>query len=155
MQGKVLKNPQKNDSEGRNNWQSKKKMVEKNLRLVRRALRLTQEDFAQMFGVGRSTVAKWETGENDVPTKVLAKLEELSGIEMIRLYQEELTNTEIQKHIMTGSEAKELREALKDVAEVIKKLSEKVDGVNQKVEKIDRKVDDLASDVIRLETRKK
>lgn len=130
-------------------------MVEKNLKVVRRALGLTQAQFGDMFGINRSTVAKWETGENDVPTRVLAKMEEMTGIEMIRLYQEEVTREEVIQKLMTGSEAKELREAIRNVAEVIKKLSEKVEIIGGKVDRLDRKVDDLASDVVRLETRKK
>lgn len=39
-------------------------MISMNLRYLRTKLSLTQEQFAEKFGVSRQTIAKWENGES-------------------------------------------------------------------------------------------
>lgn len=41
-----------------------KNMISMNLKYLRNKLALTQEQFAEKFGVSRQTVAKWESGES-------------------------------------------------------------------------------------------
>lgn len=39
-------------------------MISSNIRFLRRRENLTQEEFAERFGVSRQSVAKWETGDS-------------------------------------------------------------------------------------------
>ena len=46
----------------------------KRLRLLRQAAGLTQDELAQMLGVGRTAVTMWETGVNMPTAKLLPHL---------------------------------------------------------------------------------
>ena len=45
-----------------------------NLKPLRKAQHLTQQQLAEMLGVGRTTVTMWESGEIAPPTKYLLDL---------------------------------------------------------------------------------
>lgn len=49
------------------------------LRVIREVLELTQEDFAEVAGVGWTTVSGWEVGRNRIDIVKLAKLAERYG----------------------------------------------------------------------------
>ena len=50
-------------------------MIGKEIKEIREAKRLTQEDLAKLIGVSRVTVARWETGK----TKPLPIFQEILG----------------------------------------------------------------------------
>lgn len=50
------------------------------LREIRKRMGLTQEDLARLVGVERSTVTKWESGQNEPPLPMLAKLADVLGV---------------------------------------------------------------------------
>jgi transcriptional regulator with XRE-family HTH domain len=52
------------------------------LRRVRRTADLSQRELADLLGVARSTVARAETGERDVPTAVLVRAAGLAGLRL-------------------------------------------------------------------------
>ena len=45
-----------------------------NLTELRKYHNFSQEELAEMIGVSRQTLSKYETGENDIPTQILIKL---------------------------------------------------------------------------------
>ncbi|MCC6686595.1 MAG: helix-turn-helix domain-containing protein [Fimbriimonadaceae bacterium] len=49
----------------------------KELKAVRKRIRFTQQEMADHLGVGRSTYANWESGQNDVPDTYLPQLRNL------------------------------------------------------------------------------
>lgn len=50
------------------------------LREIRKRAGLSQEDLARMVGVERSTVTKWESGQNAPALPTLAKLADVLGV---------------------------------------------------------------------------
>src|SRR3954447_1421931 len=52
------------------------------LRRIRRTADLSQRQLADGLGVARSTVARAETGERDLPATVLARAAELAGLRL-------------------------------------------------------------------------
>ena len=48
-----------------------------NIRVLRKAANLTQQELADQVGVGRSTVAMWETGNNMPKSKMQITLAEV------------------------------------------------------------------------------
>lgn len=55
-------------------FKRKKEEIAKIVRDCRKTLGLKQKEVAVAFSVGRSTVAKWETGENMIPGDYLFTL---------------------------------------------------------------------------------
>ena len=49
-------------------------MFKDNLVELRKIHEMSQEELADIIGVSRQTLSKYETGENDIPTVVLIKL---------------------------------------------------------------------------------
>jgi DNA-binding transcriptional regulator YiaG len=54
-------------------------MTPKQIRIIRDALGLTQQQLAEMIGAQRPTVARWETGVNRPQGANLKVLKELGG----------------------------------------------------------------------------
>ena len=50
-----------------------------NLTELRKYHDFSQEQLAEMIGVSRQTLSKYETGENDIPTRILIQLAEIYG----------------------------------------------------------------------------
>ena len=57
-----------------------KKNIGARLKEVRRALNLTQHQLAEILGVSRFAVIKWEKGERDIPTEVYEALATKFGV---------------------------------------------------------------------------
>ena len=57
-------------------------MISSNIRYLRAKENLTQEEFAERFGVSRQSVAKWESGDS---TPDIAKCREICGYYEISL----------------------------------------------------------------------
>ena len=55
------------------------KQLGERLRTARRQAGYTQQQVAEALGIGRSTIATWETGQNDVDSATLRRLAELYG----------------------------------------------------------------------------
>lgn len=52
----------------------------KNLKYYRLKANLTQEQFAQIFGVSRKTVINWEKAKTSIPAPATARLAEFFGV---------------------------------------------------------------------------
>jgi transcriptional regulator with XRE-family HTH domain len=50
------------------------------LKAYRETARLTQLGLADLLGVARTTVARWETGERNIDDDLLPKVSEVTGI---------------------------------------------------------------------------
>ncbi len=53
------------------------------LALYRKKLGLTQAEAADMLGISRNALAKYETGKNDIPLTVFVKMSELYGFDTL------------------------------------------------------------------------
>lgn len=109
--------------------------MDKRLRLLRKNLDLTQQEFADRLGIKRNTIANYETGRNEPIDAVLSLIcrefnvnEEWLRYGMGEMFKEESTFslddyaaanhlTDIEKNIICGLMAldKNVREALLDV----------------------------------------
>lgn len=58
------------------------------IREARKAANITQEELAQILGVNRATVSKYETGGIDVPTSQLKAIADALGVLMVDLLDE-------------------------------------------------------------------
>lgn len=54
--------------------------VDKNIKLIRNSLNLTQKQFGDKLGVHRSTVERWEAYNVEPDFKTLRKMKEVFGI---------------------------------------------------------------------------
>ena len=61
-----------------------------NLKALREATDLTQEQLASYLGIGRSAYANYEAGEREAPLEVLEKSAALLGCELELLFEEDL-----------------------------------------------------------------
>lgn len=66
-------------------------IVGRNLKALREANNLTQEQVAAYLGIGRSAYANYETGEREAPVCLLEKACALFGCEMELLFDEDET----------------------------------------------------------------
>lgn len=53
------------------------------LAIYRKKLGLTQAEAADMLGISRNALAKYETGKNDIPLTVFVKMSELYGFDTL------------------------------------------------------------------------
>ena len=60
-----------------------------NIKVLREARHLTQQQLADLLNVGRTTVTMWETGETTPPTKYLLPLAEILGCTVEKLLKPE------------------------------------------------------------------
>jgi len=50
------------------------------LKAYRETAQISQEEFAHRLGVGRSAVARWETGARKIETSLIPKISAMTGI---------------------------------------------------------------------------
>ena len=63
-------------------------MLDSNIRFLRKKENLSQEDFAERFGVSRQSVAKWESGESAPDLEMSGKLSQALDVSL-----DDLANT--------------------------------------------------------------
>jgi transcriptional regulator with XRE-family HTH domain len=63
-------------------------MVKENIKLIRQAWRMSQEEFAQELGVSRNQVANWEHGRTPVDAEYLHQLGKMTGLHPNAIFQE-------------------------------------------------------------------
>ena len=52
------------------------------LKALREMLEMSQADLANKLGVSQKAISQWERGERDIPTTMLLKLHELTGVNL-------------------------------------------------------------------------
>jgi transcriptional regulator with XRE-family HTH domain len=125
---------------------------------LRRRLRLSQKEFAEVVGRTSSAVAHWETGRYIIPTEILAKLIELYRVNPLWLLFGEgsifldSTSTEKvkEKGIYSVTELKGKFLLIKETAEDMIKSGEYQTSAGKKLtsagEKLKRLLDELLND---------
>lgn len=66
-----------------------KRLIARNLKLLRDANDLKQEQIADYLNIGRSAYSNYETGDREAPLNVLEKLASLFGCELELLLEED------------------------------------------------------------------
>lgn len=51
----------------------------KRIRELRKGRKISQEELAGILGISQTGYSKYETGENDIPTRILIKLADFYG----------------------------------------------------------------------------
>lgn len=67
-------------------------MLHENIKACRKAMRLTQEQLAEIMGVTVGAVSKWESGQSNPDIMLLPKLAKLFGVSIDVLFSFELTD---------------------------------------------------------------
>ena len=63
-------------------------MLSKNLKLLRTANDMTQEQVAKFLGIGRSAYSNYEDGRREPPIDVLEKFANIMGCDLATIYEE-------------------------------------------------------------------
>ena len=65
-------------------------VIGRNLKVLREANDLTQEQMSSYLGIGRSAYANYEAGERETPLEVLERSASLLGCELELLFEEDV-----------------------------------------------------------------
>ena len=65
-------------------------VIGRNLKVLREANDLTQEQMSSYLGIGRSAYANYEAGEREAPLEVLERSASLLGCELELLFEEDV-----------------------------------------------------------------
>ena len=77
-------------------------MIDANIRFLRKKENLSQEDFAERFGVSRQSVAKWESGESMPDLMKAREIAEYYDISVDTLIDLSLSGTDINEQTSDG-----------------------------------------------------
>lgn len=66
-----------------------------NIATIRRCWGLEQTEFAELMGVSRFVVSNWEKGRNEPNLAIAAKLEQMTGLSLSVLLDQELRGQDI------------------------------------------------------------
>lgn len=64
-------------------------MLNRNLKLLRSSMGMTQEEVASFLGIGRSAYSNYEDGRREPPLDMLEKFADLTGCDLATLYEED------------------------------------------------------------------
>ena len=64
-------------------------MLNRNLKLLRSSMGMTQDEVASFLGIGRSAYSNYEDGRREPPLDVLEKFTNLVGCDLATLYEED------------------------------------------------------------------
>ena len=84
------------------------------IKAMRKAHGMTQEQFAKLLGVSRSTVAKYELGDIDPPSKILGKMAMIFHCSL-----DELVDVQKVMHFSSEKEANSFTKAAKSIQTAI------------------------------------
>lgn len=79
-----------------------KSMISSNIRFLRKHDNLTQEEFAERFGVSRQSVAKWENGESQPDLMKCREIAQYYEISLDTLVSLPLEEQDIQEKTVDG-----------------------------------------------------
>ena len=68
---------------------TKSTMLNRNLKLLRSSMGMTQDEVASFLGIGRSAYSNYEDGRREPPLDVLEKFADLVGCDLTTLYEED------------------------------------------------------------------
>ena len=68
---------------------TKSTMLNRNLKLLRSSMGMTQDEVASFLGIGRSAYSNYEDGRREPPLNVLEKFAYLVGCDLATLYEED------------------------------------------------------------------
>jgi transcriptional regulator with XRE-family HTH domain len=71
-----------------------KTIVGKNLKLFREAAEYKQQQVADMLGIDRGAYANYESGNREMPFKLLTEICEIYGISLSTIFEEEVATLE-------------------------------------------------------------
>jgi len=111
--------------------------IPQNLKVIRSRLKLTQQAFAGFFGLARSTLNSYETGQALPSTEFLIKLSYLIGISVERICYENLREEDLPDSIdpnqlfNPNNIPKNLYD-LRDLVKEVKRLGEEIEQLKKK-----------------------
>jgi transcriptional regulator with XRE-family HTH domain len=147
--------------------------LSKNIETIRKYLRMNQQEFGDLFGVGRTAVSKWENGENEPPISVLVALDKMVGIGLSRMVEGELTIEDLDKNVLnepvekgdytkqaiSNAELLEAVTALRMALELEREAASADRAENSRLRKdfdfLKKRVEMLDSEILRLASKKK
>lgn len=67
----------------------------KNIKLVRKKWRMSQDDFGALFGMNKHNISSYETSKTEPSLTFMSHLQELTGIGIYELYNKEILNSDV------------------------------------------------------------
>lgn len=64
-------------------------MLNRNLKLLRKTMGMTQDKLASFLGISRSTYSSYENGRREPSMNVLGKIADLAGCDLATLYEKD------------------------------------------------------------------